>query len=47
MRVITSNLFIDYDGDRTSNMLKSGVLTLKDPDIIMVQEMHYKLIFIC
>ena len=43
MKIITSNLFIDYDGARTSNMLGSGVITRTEPDIIMVQELHYKL----
>lgn len=43
MKVITSNLFIDYDGIRTAEMLGSGILTQMDPDIIMIQELHHKL----
>ena len=42
MKIITSNLFIDYDGDRTRSLLDSKLLTMTDPDIIMVQELHYK-----
>jgi hypothetical protein len=42
MKVITSNLFIDYDGKRTCDLLDSSLLTKADPDVIMIQEMYYK-----
>ena len=38
MKVITCNMFIDYDGDRTMAQLE--IIKKINPDIIMLQEVH-------
>jgi hypothetical protein len=43
MKVITANLLVDFEGKRTSEFLKTNILLSSSPDIIMLQELHYKL----
>ena len=43
MKVITANLLVDFEGERTTEFLKTNILLSSLPDIIMVQELHYKL----
>ena len=42
MKVITCNLFVDYDGERTQEVINSKILVQMDPDVILLQEVHYK-----
>lgn len=42
MRIVTANLLVDFEGDRTCEFLQTGMLVHSSPDIIMLQELHYK-----
>lgn len=43
MKVITANLLVDFEGERTAAFLNTDTLLCLSPDIIMLQELHYKL----
>jgi hypothetical protein len=42
MKIISANLYVDFEGERTLDFLQSNILQDLDADVILLQELHYK-----